>query len=137
MALQTDNPAYTAKGQLTMVAEMSSNQGAATTSLKNSGPSQQGGDDEGFNAVKPMSNEEVLNVAFFSFVGFVVFQAVFALIAKSQSMLADSEAMTVDAVTYLFNLCAERIKNRPPKEAELRLKPKQRKYQRELRRLSL
>ena len=33
-------------------------------------------------------------------------QAVFAIIANSESMLADSEAMSVDALTYLFNLCA-------------------------------
>lgn len=34
------------------------------------------------------------------------FQAIFAIIANSESMLADSEAMSVDALTYLFNLCA-------------------------------
>eukprot|EP00522_Entomoneis_paludosa_P017935 CAMPEP_0172440120 /NCGR_PEP_ID=MMETSP1065-20121228/875_1 /TAXON_ID=265537 /ORGANISM="Amphiprora paludosa, Strain CCMP125" /LENGTH=348 /DNA_ID=CAMNT_0013188903 /DNA_START=111 /DNA_END=1157 /DNA_ORIENTATION=- len=83
------------------------------------------------------SNEQVLNVAFFSFIGFLVVQAVFALIANSQSMLADSEAMSVDAITYLFNLCAERIKNRPPTEAELLLTPAVRRYRREMRRLYL
>jgi hypothetical protein len=37
-------------------------------------------------------------------------QTVFALIANSsEAMLADSEAMSVDAFTYLFNLWAERI----------------------------
>ena len=40
-------------------------------------------------------------------------QVVFALIAHSQAMLADSAAMIVDALTYLFNLVAERIKKRP------------------------
>ena len=59
------------------------------------------------------SNEYVLNVAFFSFLGFLLVQVVFALIARSQAMLADSAAMMVDAFTYLFNLIAERLKNRP------------------------
>ena len=59
------------------------------------------------------SNEYVLNVAFFSFLGFLLVQVVFALIAHSQAMLADSAAMMVDAFTYLFNLVAERIKKRP------------------------
>lgn len=83
------------------------------------------------------SNEYVLNVAFYSFVFFVVFQAVFALIANSQSMLADSEAMSVDALTYLFNLCAERIKSRPFDKEELELPEKERTYRRELSRLYL
>jgi len=59
------------------------------------------------------TNEYVLNVAFYSFFGFLMFQTFFALIANSQSMLADSEAMAVDAITYLFNLSAERLKHRP------------------------
>ncbi|KAL7579889.1 hypothetical protein ACA910_004896 [Epithemia clementina (nom. ined.)] len=86
---------------------------------------------------KKPSNEQVLNVAFFSFVGFLMVQAVFALIANSQSMLADSEAMSVDAITYLFNLCAERIKNRPYTEAELRMSKEDREHHRELQRLYL
>lgn len=59
------------------------------------------------------SNEYVLGVAFYSFLGFVVVQTVFALIADSAAMLADSAAMLVDSITYLLNLLAERIKNRP------------------------
>jgi Co/Zn/Cd efflux system component len=58
------------------------------------------------------TNEYVLNVAFTPFVGFEC-QAVFALIANSEAMLADSEVMSVDAFTYLFNLWAERIKKEP------------------------
>jgi hypothetical protein len=58
------------------------------------------------------SNEYVLNVAFFSFLIFMAAQAIFALIAKSQAMLADSMAMSVDAFTYLFNLSAEKLKHR-------------------------
>lgn len=61
------------------------------------------------------SNEYVLNVAFFSFLIFMCTQAFFAIIAKSQSMLADSLAMSVDAFTYLFNLAAERLKHRSRK----------------------
>jgi Co/Zn/Cd efflux system component len=89
------------------------------------------------NTGKP-TNEYVLNVAFYSFIGFVFVQAVFALIANSQSMLADSEAMSVDALTYLFNLAAERIKNRPyTEQEELELPESVRLYRRELRRLYL
>lgn len=88
------------------------------------------------NDNKP-SNEYVLNIAFFSFLGFVLVQAVFAIIARSEAMLADSEAMLVDALTYLFNLLAERIKNRPLTDDERRLTPATRHYQRELRRLYL
>lgn len=84
-----------------------------------------------------LSNEYVLNVAFLSFVGFLLVQAVFALIANSQAMLADSEAMSVDAVTYLFNLMAERVKTRPFSASELELPEKQRSYRRELQRLYL
>lgn len=84
-----------------------------------------------------LSNEYVLNVAFLSFVGFLLVQAVFALIANSQAMLADSEAMSVDALTYLFNLMAERVKTRPFSASELELPEKQRSYQRELQRLYL
>lgn len=83
------------------------------------------------------SNEYVLNVAFFSFMVFVLFQAIFALIAHSESMLADSEAMSVDALTYLFNLCAERLKHRPLTSSELSMPVERRCYQRELRRLYL
>jgi hypothetical protein len=86
--------------------------------------------------IKP-SNEYVLNVAFFSFLGFVLVQAVFAIIARSEAMLADSEAMMVDALTYLFNLMAERTKNRPLTDDETRMSPSRRHYQRELRRLYL
>lgn len=89
-----------------------------------------------YEAGKP-SNEYVLNVAFFSFIGFVVFQAVFALIARSEAMLADSEAMSVDALTYLLNLLAERIKNKPFTEEEMQLDLDTRLYKRELRRLYL
>ena len=91
---------------------------------------------DGARRKKP-TNEEVLHVAFYSFVVFLLVQAVFALIANSKSMLADSEAMSVDAITYLFNLCAERIQNRPFTETELSLTPEERDYRRELQRLYL
>lgn len=81
------------------------------------------------------SNEYVLNIAFFSFVGFLGVQTVFALIAKSRAMLADSEAMVVDAVTYLLNLMAERCKNQPFSVEELALEPYTRLYNRERSRL--
>lgn len=83
------------------------------------------------------SNEYVLNFAFYSFVAFAVFQAGFAIYANSESMLADCEAMAVDAMTYLFNLCAERIKNRPFTKKELEMPPEKRTLRREEIRLWL
>ena len=83
------------------------------------------------------SNEYVLNVAFYSFVGFMLFQAGFAIIANSSSMLADCEAMAVDAMTYLFNLCAERIKNKPFSSKELAMSEEKRSLKREEQRLWL
>lgn len=82
----------------------------------------------------PPSTEYVLNVAFYSFVGFMTIQAIFAYIAKSEAMMADCEAMMVDAVTYLLNLCAEHYKHRPLTEYELSLPQQQRLYRRELQR---
>jgi Co/Zn/Cd efflux system component len=76
-------------------------------------------------------------VAFFSFIGFALVEIVAAIIAKSQSMLADSEAMIVDAMTYLFNLAAERLKNRPFTEQELQLPALVRDYHRKKLRLYL
>lgn len=58
------------------------------------------------------SNEYVLNVAFLSFIGFMILQGSFAIVAKSESMFADTCAMSVDAFTYLFNLAAERLKHK-------------------------
>lgn len=84
-----------------------------------------------------ISNEYVLNVAFWTFLGFLLLEAVFAIIANSHAMLEDAEAMSVDALTYLFNLCAERIKHRPYSEKELALPRDVREYRRELLRLYL
>jgi Co/Zn/Cd efflux system component len=77
------------------------------------------------------------NVAFFSFLGFMAFQAVFAIIANSQSMWADSEAMSVDALTYLFNLGAEKIKSRPYTPEEISMPRWYRLRTRKLKRLYL
>lgn len=84
-----------------------------------------------------VSNEYVLNVAFWTFLGFLLLEAVFAIIANSNAMLEDAEAMSVDALTYLFNLCAERIKHRPYSEKELALPQNVREYRREMLRLYL
>lgn len=83
------------------------------------------------------TNEYVLNVAFYSFIGFVLVQSVFACAAHSQSMLADAQAMSVDAMTYLCNLTAERIKNRPFSERELILPDCTRAHNRKVERLLL
>lgn len=58
-----------------------------------------------------MSMVMVQCVAFVSFTGFASVQTVVALIAKSEAMVGDSAAMFVDALTYGFNLYAERQKN--------------------------
>ena len=92
---------------------------------------------ENLNSNDPPSNEYVLNIAFVSFVGFMVLQGFFAIIANSESMLADSEAMSVDAMTYLFNMWAERVKNRPPTEEQLKLPLAVREHRIELKRLYL
>lgn len=42
---------------------------------------------------------------------FTLCQSVAAVIAGSEAMMGDSAAMFVDALTYLFNLVAERKKN--------------------------
>lgn len=41
----------------------------------------------------------------------MIFQGSFAFAAKSEAMIADTLAMSVDAFTYLFNLLAERLKH--------------------------
>lgn len=60
------------------------------------------------------SNEELLSVAFISFLTFTICQAVAAYFANSQAMMGDSMAMGVDAFTYDgFNrLMAERMKHK-------------------------
>lgn len=50
-------------------------------------------------------------MAFVSFMTFTLVQTVAAVIAGSEAMMGDSAAMFVDALTYLFNLVAERKKN--------------------------
>ena len=56
------------------------------------------------------SNERLLCIAFVSFCSFATVQAFVAMIAGSEAMLADTAAMVVDALTYLFNWFAERQK---------------------------
>lgn len=48
------------------------------------------------------------NVAFFSFFGFVLVQAGFAILVGSQCMLADSEAMGVDSMTSICSIAMPR-----------------------------
>jgi Co/Zn/Cd efflux system component len=57
------------------------------------------------------TNEYVLNVAFFSFFGFMILQAVFALMVNSESMLADTEAM-VRYICLLLNTCQSSVSQR-------------------------
>ena len=58
------------------------------------------------------SNERLLLTAFFSFMGFTIAQSIASYFAGSEAMMGDSAAMGVDALTYLFNLLAERRKSR-------------------------
>ena len=67
----------------------------------------------------------------------MILEAIFAVIAGSQSMLEDAEAMSVDALTYLFNLWAEKFKHRPYTAKELALPANVREYHREKTRLYL
>jgi hypothetical protein len=50
--------------------------------------------------------------------GFTLLQFIFALAARSQAMLADCAAMSVDSLTYLVNFYAELIKHREYTEEE-------------------
>jgi len=59
------------------------------------------------------TNEYLLNVAFISFFGFCILQGSVAFVAQSQAMIGDTAAMGVDALTYLFNMFAEKKKNKP------------------------
>jgi hypothetical protein len=68
-------------------------------------------DDEYFEDERP-SNERLLLTAFFTFTIFTTFQTIAAFVAGSEAMMGDSGAMVVDALTYLFNLVAERRKSR-------------------------
>jgi Co/Zn/Cd efflux system component len=86
-------------------------------------------------AVGETSNEYVLNVAFWTFILFTIAEAFFAVIAGSQSMLEDAEAMAVDALTYFFNLWAEKVKHRPLSEREERMLPVVRQHHKERTRL--
>ncbi|CAJ1901775.1 unnamed protein product [Cylindrotheca closterium] len=83
------------------------------------------------------TNEYVLGVAFWTFVLFMATEAVFAVIAGSQAMLTDALAMSVDALTYLFNLVAERVKHRPISDKEKLLPTNVFEYRRERLRLYL
>jgi len=58
------------------------------------------------------SNEELLTLAFVSFLTFTICQTVAGIIADSSALLVDSTAMAIDSFTYGFNLIAERMKNR-------------------------
>ena len=83
------------------------------------------------------TNNEVLRIAFYSFLGFTLLQTSFAVHAKSSAMIADSEAMFIDAGTYLCNLLAEKLKNRPLSVEEKRLSPLLLHHKRKLQRLYL
>ncbi len=69
------------------------------------------------------SNNQVLGIAFYSFLGFTIVQISFAVQANSSAMMADSAAMFVDAGTYLCNMLAEKIKSRPITQREAILYP--------------
>lgn len=58
------------------------------------------------------SNEELLTLAFVSFLTFTICQTVAGLVADSSALLVDASAMAIDSFTYGFNLVAERMKNR-------------------------
>lgn len=84
-----------------------------------------------------VSNGYALGVAFYSFFGFTLVQTSYAIKASSSAMLADSEAMFIDAGTYLCNMLAERLKTREYTPAELLLPVSLRLHHRKLQRLYL
>lgn len=59
---------------------------------------------------QPPSNKKLLCIAFVSFQTFAIVQLGASIYAGSSAMLGDSVAMMVDALTYLFNMVAERQK---------------------------
>ena len=81
------------------------------------------------------TNDYVLGIAFYSFLGFTIAQSSYAIKAKSSAMIADSSAMFVDAGTYLCNKYAEGQKNAPITEREILLPEYIRHHKRQLRRL--
>jgi len=83
------------------------------------------------------SNNDVLGIAFYSFLGFTMVQTSYAIRAKSSAMMADSAAMFVDAGTYLCNMLAERLKSRPITEEEEKLPPSVLEHKLKLQRLYL
>lgn len=86
---------------------------------------------------KVVTNNQVLNIAFYSFLGFTLLQISFAIQAKSSAMIADSIAMLIDSMTYLFNMVAEHLKSRPFSTYEMSLPLTLLHYRRKLQRLYL
>lgn len=67
------------------------------------------------------SNVALLNIAFVSFLGFTILQTFAAVLARSEAMMGDSASMGVDAMTYAFNLYAEKRKDTADKKTKLLL----------------
>lgn len=65
-----------------------------------------------FSLCKKFPNQDLLGFAASSFFVFVVVEMIAAFVSGSLSLLADSIAMTVDVVTYVCNMVAERVKER-------------------------
>jgi Co/Zn/Cd efflux system component len=86
---------------------------------------------------KAVTNNQVLNIAFYSFLGFTLLQISFAIQAKSSAMIADSIAMLIDSLTYLCNMVAENLKSRPFSTYEMSLPLTLLHYRRKLHRLYL
>lgn len=86
---------------------------------------------------KMVTNNQVLNIAFYSFLGFTLLQISFAIQAKSSAMIADSIAMLIDSLTYLCNMVAENLKSRPFTTYEMSLPLTLLHHRRKLQRLYL
>jgi hypothetical protein len=95
------------------------------------------GSDDTMEIYEGPSNNDVLGIAFYSFLGFTIVQTSFAIRARSSAMVADSAAMFVDAGTYLCNMLAERLKSRPLTEEEENLPPLVLEHKLKLQRLYL
>eukprot|EP00594_Rhizosolenia_setigera_P011847 CAMPEP_0178968568 /NCGR_PEP_ID=MMETSP0789-20121207/18343_1 /TAXON_ID=3005 /ORGANISM="Rhizosolenia setigera, Strain CCMP 1694" /LENGTH=433 /DNA_ID=CAMNT_0020654545 /DNA_START=675 /DNA_END=1973 /DNA_ORIENTATION=- len=103
---------------------MTNSNGALYHGRKSILPSQEYNDEEPAMIPETVwipSNDILLLTAFLTFLIFAVTQGFAAIIAKSQAMLGDSTAMCVDAMTYGFNLFAERRKQYTDRKTKLLL----------------
>ena len=76
------------------------------------------------NSDVAFTDEQLLILAFLSFLTFAIIQMIFAIyVAHSHAMIGDSSVMLLDAMTYLFNGCSERQKQQYYTQYQIQLLP--------------